>query len=72
MQIVLNVQPVLRVGNVQSTVFQTVNNQSLAFEYIGRMEIGVALGNNSIRDGGLEREILALVDSKTSFIQKIT
>jgi UDP-2,4-diacetamido-2,4,6-trideoxy-beta-L-altropyranose hydrolase len=37
--------------------FETAINQRLAFEYIKRTEIGVALGNDSIWNGDLERNI---------------
>jgi UDP-2,4-diacetamido-2,4,6-trideoxy-beta-L-altropyranose hydrolase len=48
-------------------VFQTADNQALAFEYIQRTKIGIALDNDSIRNGGLEREILALNRAKRAF-----
>ena len=48
-------------------VFQTASNQSLAFEYVRRTKIGIALDCDLISNGGLEREILRLNRSKREF-----
>jgi UDP-2,4-diacetamido-2,4,6-trideoxy-beta-L-altropyranose hydrolase len=45
-------------------VFQTADNQKLAFEYIKQTKIGITLKNDSICNGELEREIMGLDRSK--------
>jgi UDP-2,4-diacetamido-2,4,6-trideoxy-beta-L-altropyranose hydrolase len=50
--------------------FKTADNQSLAFEYIKRTKIGIALENDAISNGELEREIKGLDKYKRQSLSK--